>query len=134
MPLIMTSMIETDAVRGVKRRRIETADLLQMVDDRWQAGGEGAPLRRAHVGARHHVANHAILQPIAGHDEQVVRFGAEAADLAEGSTEAFGTDPDGFGEDFIQIPLAKRKTAKSGNRRLLAKQFLDLGGCFGHGA
>ena len=122
-----------DAVRGVKRRRIETADLLQVVDDRRQAGGEGAPLRRAHIGARHHVADDALLPAITGDDEEVVLFGAVAADLAEGSVEAFGTDPDGFGEDLVQIALAKRETAKPGNRSLLAKQLLDLCGGVGHG-
>ncbi len=73
------------------------------------------------------------MPAIAGDDEEIVLFGAVAADLAEGNTEAFGTDPDRFGEDFIQIPFAKRETAESGDRSLLAKQFLDLCGGIGHG-
>ena len=71
---------------------------------------------------------------MAGDDQQIVLFGAVAANLAEGSAEAFGADPDRFGEDLVQVPLTKRKAAESGDRRLLAEQFLDLCGGVGHGA
>ena len=114
-------MIETMPCASVKWRQVETGDVLHVIDDRWQAGGEGASLRRAHIGARHHVADHAILPAIAGDDQQIVLFGAVAADLAEGSIEAFGTDPDRLGENLVQIPLAKREAAESRDRGLLAQ-------------
>ena len=115
-----------DAVRGIKRRRIETCVLLQIVDDRRLTGGEGATLRRTHIGARHHMTDHAVLPAMAGDDEQVVLLGTVTAHLAEGDAETFGADPDRFVQDFIQIPLTQREAAEPGDRGLLAKQLLHL--------
>ena len=109
-----------DAVRGIKRRRIEACVLLQIVDDGWLPGGEGASLRRTHIGARHHVADHAVLPAITGDDEQVVLLGAVAAHFAERDTETFGAGPDCLGEDLRQIPLAQCEAAEPGDGGLLA--------------
>jgi hypothetical protein len=54
------------------------------------------------------------------------------AHFAEGHIEAIGADPDSFGQDLRQIPLAEREAAKLGDGRLLAKQLLDFRGVVGH--
>ena len=97
-------------------------------------GREGAPLRRTHIGARHHITDHPVLPAIAGDDEKIVLLGAVLAHFAEGHAEALGTDPRRFRQDLHQIALAKREAAKPGDGRLLAKQLLDLCGGVGHGA
>jgi hypothetical protein len=58
--------------------------------------------------------------------------GAVLAHLAEGHIEALGANPDSFGQDLRQIPLAQREAAKAGDGRLLAKQLLDFRGVVGH--
>jgi len=74
----------------------------------------------------------AVLPAIAGDDEKIVLLGAVLAHFAEGHIEAIGADPDSFGQDLRQIPLAEREAAKPGDGRLLAKQLLDFRGVVGH--
>ena len=75
----------------------------------------------------------AILPAMTGDDQQIVFLSAIAANLAEGDVEALGADADGLTENLVQIPLAKREAAEPGNRRLLAKQLLNLGSSVRHG-
>ena len=109
-----------DAVRGIKRRWIEARVRLQIADDGWVPGDEGASLRRRHIGARDHVADHTVLPAMDGDDEQVVLLGAVAPHFAERDIEAFGAGPGRFGEDLRRIPLAQREVAEAGDGGLLA--------------
>ena len=69
---------------------------------------------------------------MAGFDEKIVLRRAVSAHFGERHTKAFGADPRCLRQDLQQIVLAKRKTAKVGDCRLLAKKGADLYGVFTH--
>src|ERR1700738_876748 len=112
---------------GVERRHHKIIGPAQIVAYRRLPGDEGAPLRRGLIGTRDDVSDDAGVPAVSGFDQKIVLRLAISAHFGERHAEAVGADPRGFRQDLQQIALAKGKTAKSGNRRLLAKKFADHG-------
>ena len=110
----------------IVRRQIEIVVPAQVVTDQWSANDEGAPLRRALIGAQGDVADDTGMPAVSGLDDKILLPGAVSAHLAEWHAEAFRADARRLGQDPQHIALAQRKAAKAGHRRLLATQVANL--------